>query len=98
MENVKSSICQRNKRILKNARQTKGTNLLCDCRVPSECPLEKKYLSKSIVYKVLITTKDKKIQGESRLVIHSKNETELSKYLRKLKNAIGRVTILNSQF
>ena len=44
--------------MLRKAEPTKSPNELCNCRNPSECPLEKKCLTESIVYKAVITTKE----------------------------------------
>ena len=44
--------------MLRNAGQTECPYQLCNCRVPSECPLEKKCLTKNIVYKAVVTTKE----------------------------------------
>ena len=50
LENVKRSISRHNKSLLRKAEPTKSPNELCNCRAPSECPLEKKCLTESMVY------------------------------------------------
>ena len=69
---------------------------MCNYRVPSEWPLEKKCLTKNTIYKAVVTTKE---DNEAKEYIgmtanrfkerygNHENETELSKYLWKLKNA-----------
>jgi hypothetical protein len=51
MENVKSSISRHNKRVLAKAEPMESP-------IPSECPLQKKCLTKGIVYKAVIKTKE----------------------------------------
>ena len=58
MENVKSSISRHNKRVLAKAEPIESPSKLCDCRIPSECPLQKKCLTKGVVYKAEIKTKE----------------------------------------
>jgi hypothetical protein len=58
MENVKSSISRQNKRVLAKAEPMESPSKLCDFRIPSECPLQKKCLTKCIVYKAVIKIKE----------------------------------------
>ena len=105
MENVKSSISRHNKRVLAKAEPIESPSKLCDCRIPSECPLQKKCLTKGVVYKAEIKTKEDRETKEYigmtandfkvRYRNHIKSfkhkryefDTELSKYVWKLKNA-----------
>ena len=72
----------------------------CNCRVKDNCPLDEKCLHKCIVYQAVITNNECKeyfetVEGEFKLRYnnhtmlfrHKKHvkETELSKYLQKLK-------------
>ena len=96
---MKNLIKQHNTRVLKN--QEHSEKRLCNCRVKDNCPLDGKYLHKCIVCQVNVITNNEckeyfgTAEGEFKLCYnnhtmsfrHKKhvNNTELSKYLWKLK-------------
>ena len=96
---MKNLIKQHNARVLKN--QEHSEKRLCNCRVKDNCPLDGKCLHKCIVCQVNVITNNEckeyfgTAEGEFKLCYnnhtmsfrHKKhvNNTELSKYLWKLK-------------
>lgn len=98
--NITSIIKQHNAKILNESLQK--ISKPCNCRVKKNCPLDGKCLATSIVYKANVTTNYKNLsyygacEGEfkTRYNNHTKsfrlrkyqNETELSKYIWKLKD------------
>ena len=104
MENVKSLINRHNRKTLRETNSKRDQNkTMCNCRDKKSCPKESKFLQKNVVYKSKITTNSgiKEYIGSTggsfrkRWYAHTsdiKNEknngTELSKYIRKLKNKI----------
>ena len=99
MKNMKTLIKQHNARVLKNQEHTEKRP--CNCRVKDNCSLDGKSLHECIVYQANVvanneckecfgTAKGKfKLRCNNHTVSfrHKKrvNDTELSKYLRKLK-------------
>ena len=96
MKNMKNPIEQHNARVLNNQEHSQKRS--CNCRVKGNCPLDEKCLHKCIVY--VVTNNECKeyfetAEGEYKLSYnnhtmsfrHKKhgNNTELSKYLLKLK-------------
>ena len=57
MPNVKSTISSHNHRVLKKS-NVATTGITSNCRDKKQCPLQGKCLTKSVVYKAEITTKD----------------------------------------
>ena len=102
MPNMKSIISRHNHKILSKSKTTPNQNN-CNCRKPSECPMNRNCLSASIVYKAEVSTCDTGDRKEyigmtansfkERFNNHKKSfnnekyekETELSKYIWKLK-------------
>ena len=92
---------------------TKNDTLTCNCQKPANCPLAKKCLTESIVYKAEVATstsnnQEKKIyigitagdfktryRNNTKSFRHEeyKNNTELSKYVLKLKSENSQYTI-----
>ena len=99
MKNMKNLIKQHNARVLKNQEHSEKRS--CNCRVKDNCPLDGKCLHKCIVYQANVVTNNEckeyfgTAEGEFKLRYnnhtmsfrHKKREkdTELSKYLWKLK-------------
>ena len=99
MLNMKNLIKQHNARVLKNQEHTEKRSY--NCRVKGNCPLDGKCLHECIVYQANVITNSKcreyfgAVDGEFKLYYnnhtmsfrHKKrvNDTELSKYFRKLK-------------
>ena len=99
MKSMNHLIKQHNIRFLKNQEQSEKRS--CSCRVKDNCPLDEKFLHKFIVYQANVVTSNEfkeyfeTTEGEFELRCnnhnvafrHKKrvNDTELSKYLWKLK-------------
>ena len=99
MKNMKNLIKQHSARVLKNQEHSEKRS--CNCRVKDNCPLDGKCLHKCIVYQANVITNNEckeyfgTAEGEFKLCYnnhtmsfrHKKhvNNTELSKYLWKLK-------------
>ena len=99
MKNMKNLIKQHNTRVLKNQQHSEKRS--CSCRINGNHPLDEKGLHKCIVYQANVVTNNEceeyfgTAEGEFKLRYnnhtisfrHKKrvNDTELSKYLRKLK-------------
>ena len=99
MKNMKNLIKQHNARVLKNQEHSEKRS--CNCRVKGNCPLDGKCLHKCTVYQANVITNNEckeyfgTAEGEFKLRYnnhtmsfrHKKhvNNTELSKYLWKLK-------------
>ena len=96
---MKSFINRHNKSILKKHdsqtnKTSTNTTRSCNCRHLEQCPIQGKCLQTSLVYKADSTTTDNNITKSYIGVItndfktryRNQNETELSKYIWKLKN------------
>ena len=99
MKNMKNLIKQHNTKVLKNQEHSEKRS--CNCRVKDNCPLDGKCLHKCIVHQANVITNNEckeyfgTAEGEFKLRYnnhtmsfrHKKhvNNTELSKYLWKLK-------------
>ena len=99
MKNMKNLIKQHNARVLKNQEHSEKRS--CNCRIKDNCPLDGKFLHECIVYQADVVTNNEckeyfgTAEGEFELRYnnhtmvfrHKKrvNDTELSKYLWKLK-------------
>ena len=99
MKNMKNLVKQHNTKVLKNQEHSEKRS--CNCRVKGNCPLDGKCLHKCIVYQANVITNNEckeyfgTAEGEFKLRYnnhtmsfrHKKhvNNTELSKYLWKLK-------------
>ena len=102
MPNVKSVISSHNKKILStNTTEQQQTEKDCNCRNKTECPLEGKCLQKNVIYQATVTTntteetyvglatnfKERYRNHKCSLKLQKRrNETELSKYIWKLKD------------
>ena len=101
MPNVKSIISSHNKKVLStNNTEQVQTDKECNCRKKNECPLEGKCLQTNVIYQATVTTETTKetyiglaTNFKERYRNHKcslklskrRNETELSKYIWKLK-------------
>ena len=99
MKNIKNLIKQHNARVLKNQEHSEKRS--CNCRGKDNCPLDGKCLHKCIVYQPNVITNNEckeyfgTAEGEFKLRYNNHtmsfrykkcvNDTELSKYLWKLK-------------
>ena len=95
MKNMKNLINQYNAKVLKNQEHTGKRS--CNCRVKDKCPLDIKCLHKCNVYQANIITNNEckeyfgTAEGEFKLCYNNQwhkkhvNDTDLSKYLWKLK-------------
>ena len=99
MVNMENLIRQNNARVLKNQEHTEKRS--SNCKVKDNCPLDGKCLRECIVYQANVITNNKykehfgTAEGEFKVRYnncamsfrHNRrvNDTELSKYLRKLK-------------
>ena len=106
MENVTQIIKSHNKNISPKVDETS----LCNCRNKLTCPLDGKCLSKSVVYKCVVTTSnDRKVYlgltedvWKKRYYNHTKsfrhekykNSTVLSNYIWELKKVPGEIPVL----
>ena len=103
MTNFKQNIDGHNKSKLSHRAKTPDEKK-CNCQKPSECPMSKNCLAKSVIYQATVTTSDKRPtqtyvgltenEFKTRYTNHKasfnnyekRNATELSKYIRNLKN------------
>jgi hypothetical protein len=108
MENLESYISRHNKRVLAKGEPMESWGKLCDCRIPGEWPLQKMFSED--YYSFQGANRIEKNKSEWRRIIskcryrnHMKSfehkiyeyDTELSKYVWKLKNILGKTTELN---
>ena len=54
MDNIKASISNHNRQVLKNRNLSQIPSKSCNCRIKSECPLDGNCLVRSVVYKAFI--------------------------------------------
>ena len=59
MPNIKQKINNHNRKLL-NQHTTQPTTRTCNCRIPANCPMEGKCLTKCIVYQATVETSDSK--------------------------------------
>ena len=102
MPNVKSVIDSKNKRLLQSGAETREERL-CNCRKKEECSLDNQCLAKGIVYQASVTSSEgtehyvglTDTDFKARFANHKQsfrtekysNQTELSKYVWRLKKA-----------
>ena len=62
----------------------------CNCQKPSECPMSRNCLAKSVIYQTTVKTSDKRptqtYVKASFINLKKRNSTELSKYIWDLKD------------
>ena len=103
MPNVKSVIDTKNKRLLLQSGAETREKRLCNCRKKKECPLDNQCLAKGIVYQASVTSSKgtehyvglTDMDFNARFANHKQsfttekysNQTELSKYVWRLKKA-----------
>ena len=61
MSNIKVSISNHNRRVLKNQNPSQIPSKSCNCRIKSKCPLNGNCLVRSVVYKAQITSDNGKV-------------------------------------
>ena len=101
MPNIKSIISSHNKKVLSTDPEPEQTDKNCNCRKKTDCPLQENCLQTNVIYQATVTTdtttetyvglatnfKERFRNHKTSLkLIKRRNETEVSKYIWKLKD------------
>ena len=86
MNNIKASISNHNRRVLKDQNPSQIPSKSCNCRIKSECPLNGNCLVRSVVYKAQITSDNGKVVKNHIGMTAGPFKLRYSNHLKSLNN------------